>query len=191
MIESKTPLNNSEMEDRLHETDAGGEQGRRKARRSCAGETKMVYLIVNWVLGIVALLGVTIFVPGFRVSEIGSALIAAGVIALFSAVLSTLLRHLTGTVSVIVWGSLVFIVNLFLFRISGLMIPGFAMTGFVPAISGAVALMAVNGFTLRYVNSLADEFDWDESTDAMPDEELQPRPAVDLETSKYTVPEAR
>lgn len=144
----------------------------------------MVYLIVNWVVGILALLGVTIFVPGFRISEIGSALIAAGLIALFSAVLGTLLRHLTGTVSVIVWGSLLFIFDLFLFRISGLLIPGFAMTGFLPAISGAVALLAVNGFTLRYVNLLTDEFDWGDAPAEAPEEAPQPEQAVELEATR-------
>lgn len=122
----------------------------------------MAYLIMNWVLGILALLGVTIFVPGFRVTETGSALIAAGTIGLAGALLSVPLRYARGVASSVIVGSLIFIVDLVLFRLSGLMIPGFAMAGFVPALSGAAALMAVNAIALRYAPSLGIDFDWED-----------------------------
>lgn len=150
----------------------------------------MVYLMINWVLGILALLGVTIFVPGFRVTETGSALIAAGTIGLAAALLSVLLRYARGVTSSIIVGSLIFIFDLFLFRLSGLMIPGFAMTGFVPAVSGAVALMAVNGITLRYAGSLGDDFEWEQAPataparEPEPADELEPEHRHGIETSK-------
>jgi putative membrane protein len=120
----------------------------------------MVYLIISWVLSAMSLLGVTIFVPGFRVGDFASALIAAGIVGLFSSTLSIGLRHV-GVAGVAVLGPLLFIFDVFLFRISGLMIPGFAMTGFVPAISGAVALMVVHFVAMRYAASLREDFDWD------------------------------
>jgi putative membrane protein len=120
----------------------------------------MVYLIINWVLSAMSLLGVTIFVPGFRIGDFASALIAAGIVGLISSILSLGLRHI-GAAGVAIVGPLLFIFDTFLFRVAGLVIPGFAMLGFVPAISGAVALMAVHLVTLRYEASIREDYDWD------------------------------
>ncbi|MGE5488145.1 MAG: phage holin family protein [bacterium] len=148
----------------------------------------MAYLIMNWVLGILALLGVTIFVPGFRVTEIGSALIAAGTIGLAGALLSVPLKYTRGVASRGIAGSLIFIVDLVLFRLSGLMIPGFAMAGFVPALSGAAALMAVNAIALRYAPSLGVDFEWE---DVPADAEERESETSETEDEPEPEPEAR
>ncbi len=142
----------------------------------------MVYLIINWVLGILALLGVTIFVPGFRATDVGSVLIAAGVIGLINAALSIVLNHLGSALSTTVWGALLLIFDTFLFRISGLMVPGFAMTGFVPAVSGGVVLMAVNAIALRYAASVVERFDWDATALAPEDEAVR---TTEVDTTKF------
>ncbi len=142
----------------------------------------MVYLIINWVLGILALLGVTIFVPGFRVTDIGSVLIAAGVIGLINATLSLVLNHLGSALSTAVWGALLLIFDTFLFRISGLMVPGFVMTGFAPAVSGGLVLMAVNALALRYAASVIERFEWD-TTPLEPEDQAVHTTEVD--TTKF------
>lgn len=125
----------------------------------------MVYLIINWILSVIGLLAVTFFVPGFRILDFGSALIAAGIVGLVSALIGLMLRH-AGLWALVLSVALLGVFNTFLFRLSGLLIPGFAMNGFVPAIAGAVALIVVNIVTLRYGAALRDDFNWDEETAA-------------------------
>lgn len=109
----------------------------------------MVYLIINWVLSAVSLLVVAGLLPDVHVAEFESALIAAGVVGLISAGLGTLLKHAGGTVSLAVTGSFLGIADALLFRMSALVVPGFTMHGFIPAIAGAAVLVALNLVLLR------------------------------------------
>lgn len=109
----------------------------------------MVYLIINWVLSVVSLLVLAGLLPDVHVAEFASALIATGVVGLISAGFGTLLKHANGTVSLAVSGSFLVIADALLFRMSALMVPGFTMSGFTPAIAGAVVLLALNLVLLR------------------------------------------
>ncbi len=110
----------------------------------------MVYLIVNWVLSIICLLAVSGLLPGVRILEFQSALAAAGVVGLLSALLGVILRHATGALALAVSGFFLAVVDAFLFRVSALVIPGFTMRGFTPAIIGALALLVLNLALLRW-----------------------------------------
>lgn len=109
----------------------------------------MVYLIANWVLSVTVLLAVAGLLPDVSVAEFTSALIAAGMVGLISAGLGTLVKHATGVVSLVLSGSFLGIADAFLFRMSALMVPGFTMRGFAPAVAGAVVLVALNLVLLR------------------------------------------
>ncbi len=130
----------------------------------------MAYLTINWVLSALSLLGVAIFVPGFRITDYGSALIAAGSVGLVAAMLGALLKYISGVAGLLAWSALMLLVDLFLFRLSGLLIPGFAMRGFLPAFAGALALVAVSLLNLRWAHRIRAEFDWEPS----PDVDIEP-----------------
>ena len=104
----------------------------------------MVYLIVNWVSSVLGLLVVASLVPGFQVIEFQSALVATGVVGLISAGLGALLKNASGAVSLVLSSICLLIVDTLLFRMSALVIPGFAMRGFTPALAGAIVLLALN-----------------------------------------------
>jgi putative membrane protein len=104
----------------------------------------MVYLIVNWVASVLGLLVVASLVPGFQVLEFESALVATGVVGLISAGLGAMLKNASGAVSLVLSALFLLIVNTLLFRMSALVVPGFAMHGFTPAIAGAAMLVALN-----------------------------------------------
>lgn len=104
----------------------------------------MVYLIVNWVSSVLGLLVVASLVPGFQVIEFQSALVATGVVGLISAGLGALLKNASGAVSLVLSSLFLLIVDTLLFRMSALVIPGFAMRGFTPALAGAIVLLALN-----------------------------------------------
>ncbi len=109
----------------------------------------MVYFILNWVSSVVGLLLVAALLPGFRITDFQSALIACGVVGLMSAGLGTLVKHATSSLTLAFFGSLLLIVDAFLFRLSALLVPGFAMLGFLPALAGATLLLVLNLALLR------------------------------------------
>ncbi len=109
----------------------------------------MVYFILNWVSSVVGLLLVAALLPGFRITDFQSALIACGVVGLMSAGLGMLVKHATSPLTVAVFGSLLVIADAFLFRLSALLVPGFAMLGFLPALAGAMLLLVLNLALLR------------------------------------------
>ncbi len=112
----------------------------------------MVYLIINWVLSTVSLLILVNVLPGYRVNEFEAVLLATGAVGLLSALLGLMLRRSLGPLSLVMSAAFLFLVDAVLFRVSALMVPGFAMRGFTPALVGAVLLLALNLALLRYVH---------------------------------------
>lgn len=104
----------------------------------------MVFLIVNWVLGALALVLVAHLFPGFRVTEFESALLAAGVVGLISAAIALVLKRVMSPAGLAISGILLVVVDSFLFRVMALVVPGFAMLGFYPAFAGAFVLLALH-----------------------------------------------
>lgn len=109
----------------------------------------MIYFILNWVTSVMGLMLVAALLPGFRVTDFQSALIACGVVGLISAGLGTLVKHATGPVTIAVTGTVLLLADTFLFRLSALLVPGFAMLGFVPALAGGTLLLGLNLVLLR------------------------------------------
>lgn len=120
----------------------------------------MVYFMINWVLGVLGLLGISVLVPGFRVIEFASALIAAGIVGLLSAAIGAPFKHVNGRAAAAFLAGLT-LVNTVVFRLSGLLIPGFTMRGFLPALAGGIVLLAVNLLTLHYSWALREDFEWE------------------------------
>ncbi len=111
----------------------------------------MVFVIINWVAGTMALLVLSSLFPGFRVSEFAAALIAAGVCGLLNSLLALVLRHITGVLSLAMSAAFLFLFDAFVFRVSALLVPGFAMRGFLPALAGSTVLLVLNLALVRYL----------------------------------------
>lgn len=110
----------------------------------------MVYLIVNWVSSVACLLAVAGLLPGVRVQEFGSALFAAGIVGLLSALLGLSLKYANASPGLLALCGFFFtVIDAVLFRVSALVVPGFTMKGFVPAIVGALALLTLNLVLMR------------------------------------------
>jgi uncharacterized membrane protein YvlD (DUF360 family) len=104
----------------------------------------MTYLIVNWVLSSSGLFALAAILPGFRITELQSALLATGVVALLHAAISSVFKPVVGDGGVTVPAALLLVVDTFAFRVVALLVPGFAMLGFAPAFAGAVLLFGLN-----------------------------------------------
>ena len=110
----------------------------------------MIALLVQWVLYAVALLIVSRVVPGFVVTGLWPALIAALVIGLLNATLGFFLKVITFPLSVITLGLFLLVINGLMIMLASGVVPGFHVRGFFPAFWGAVVL-ALLGMVIRAV----------------------------------------
>jgi putative membrane protein len=101
-------------------------------------------MLMNWLLSALALLIVAYFVPGFSVSGIFAALIAAVVIGLINATIGLFLKVLTFPLTVLTLGIFWFVVNAIVLKLASIFVPGFNIAGFAPAFWGAILLALIN-----------------------------------------------
>jgi len=101
-------------------------------------------LIFHWILSAVALMIVAHLVRGFYVRSFGAALIAALVIGLVNATLGFFLKVLTFPFIILTLGLFWFMINALMLMVVSKLVPGFSVTGFVPAFWGAIVLALIN-----------------------------------------------
>ena len=104
----------------------------------------MVRLLVHWVLSALCLLIVAHFVPGFLVSGLGTALIAAVVIGLVNSTLGFLLKIVTFPLTILTLGIFWLVINALMLKFASIFVPGFVVIGFMPAFWGAILLSILN-----------------------------------------------
>src|SRR5438067_13828291 len=100
----------------------------------------MLKLLLHWLLSAIALLIVSRLVPGFVVTGIVPALIAAVVIGLLNATLGLLLKIITFPLSILTLGLFLLVINALMIRLASGVVPGFRVYGMVPAFGGAGVL---------------------------------------------------
>jgi len=110
----------------------------------------MAKILIQWLLSAAALLVVSNIVPGFIVRGLGPALIAALVIGLLNATLGLLLKIITFPISILTLGIFLLVINGMMILVASSLVPGFFVTGMVPAFWGAVVL-ALLGMVIRAV----------------------------------------
>jgi putative membrane protein len=104
----------------------------------------MRYFIVTWVLTALCLLLVAHLVTGFRVAGFGTALVAALVIGLINSTLGLFLKLVTLPLTILTFGLFLLVVNALMLWLAASVVPGFEVTGFGPALLGAILLAALN-----------------------------------------------
>jgi putative membrane protein len=110
----------------------------------------MVRLLAHWVLSALCLLLVSRFVPGFLVSGLGSALLAAIVIGLVNGTLGLLLKLISLPLIIVTFGLFWLVINALMLEFASVFVPGFTVRGFVPAFWGAIILSLLN-FAIRAI----------------------------------------
>ena len=104
----------------------------------------MRYWILHWLLSGVALFIVAHIVPGIQVENFGAALIAALVIGLVSATVGLLLKIVLLPFIILTLGIVYFLVNGLMLKLASAIVPGFRVSGCLPAVLGAVLLTIVD-----------------------------------------------
>jgi putative membrane protein len=107
-------------------------------------------LLLHWLLSAIALLIVSRLVPGFVVTGVGPALIAALVIGLLNATVGLLLKIITFPISILTLGLFLLVINALMILLAAAVVPGFKVHGMIPAFVGAAAL-AILGMIFRAI----------------------------------------
>lgn len=116
----------------------------------------MSYLLFRWILNAVALLFVAYVVPGFGVASLYTALIAALILGLVNALVRPLLFILTLPVTILTLGLFTFVLNALMILLVSTIVKGFTVSGFVPALYGAIVLWLVSLVTNWIIDKAKD-----------------------------------
>lgn len=100
----------------------------------------MAAALVNWLISALSILVVANFVPGFKVASFETALIVALVLGVINAVLKPILLVLTLPVNILTLGLFTFVINAGLILLVARIVPGFIVSGFLPALIAALVL---------------------------------------------------
>lgn len=104
----------------------------------------MINLLVRWLLMSLSLLIVSYIVPGFSVTGLGAALVAAIVFGFLNATLGMLVKIVTFPLTVLTLGIFWFVINAIILEITSVFVRGFIIRSFFSALLGAIVLMLVN-----------------------------------------------
>jgi putative membrane protein len=100
----------------------------------------MLRLLLQWFLSAIALIVTAHFVPGFHVSDLRTALVAALVIGLLNATVGLVLKIITFPISILTFGLFLLVINALMILVAQNLVRGFYVTGWGPAFWGAVIL---------------------------------------------------
>ncbi len=108
------------------------------AARTRRYASRMLKIIVRWLLLAAALLLVAHLYPGVVVKSFGAAMIAAFVLGLLNTLLRPLLVLLTLPVTLITLGLFLFVINALMFYFAAQMLDGLQVAGFTAALIGSL-----------------------------------------------------
>jgi putative membrane protein len=100
----------------------------------------MLHLLVRWFLDALALLIVAWLVPGFKVLNLPSALIAVIVIGLLNVTLGFFLKLITLPLGILTLGLFFLVINALILKMASAVVPGFQVKSFGAAFIGAAVL---------------------------------------------------
>jgi putative membrane protein len=104
----------------------------------------MLKLLFNWLLSALSLMIVARVIPGFTVTSVKTAFVAALVIGLVNATIGLFLKIVTFPLTLVTLGVFWFVINALMLKVAAAFVSGFTIDGFVPAFLGAVVLSLVN-----------------------------------------------
>src|SRR5258708_7014738 len=110
----------------------------------------MTNWLVNWLLSALSLVIVAHLLPGFQINGFGAALLAALVIGFVNGTLGTLLKIITFPLTLLTLGIFWLVINALMLKVAAAFVPGFRISGFMPAFLGSIVLTLVN-MALRFL----------------------------------------
>ena len=100
--------------------------------------------ILQWLVATLTVLLTAYFVPGFKVSGLGGALIASVVIGLANLLIRPFLLFITLPINILTLGLFTWVVNAATLRLAAFFSPGFSIDGWIPALVGAFLVSLIS-----------------------------------------------
>ena len=110
----------------------------------------LVHLVESWLLSAAALWIVTKIVPGIRVRDFGTAMLAVVVIAIVNATIKPVVDFFAFPITFLTLGLFLLVINAALLKLSSMVTPGFEVHGFLSALLGSVLITILNSL-LRHL----------------------------------------
>lgn len=101
-------------------------------------------ILLALALNAVALLVTAYIVPGFKVDNFTTALLAAIVLGVVNTFIKPILSFISLPITIITLGLFAFVINAVVLFIVSAIVPGVMIDGWVPAILGAIVLSVVS-----------------------------------------------
>ncbi|MBW2093193.1 MAG: phage holin family protein [Deltaproteobacteria bacterium] len=110
-------------------------------------------LILRWFISALSLLLISYVVPGIEVEGFLYALVAAAFLGVLNAIVRPVLFILTLPLTILTLGLFILVLNGFMLIIVSVIIKGFHVHGFWPALLGAILLSLISWFSSAFINS--------------------------------------
>ncbi len=101
-------------------------------------------IVIAIVLNALALMATTYIVPGFKVVDFTTALLAAIVLGVVNTFIKPVLSFITAPLNIVTLGLFSFVINAVVLFIVASVVKGVVIDGWVPAILGAIVLSIVS-----------------------------------------------
>ena len=109
-------------------------------------------LLIRWVINALALILISQIIKGIEVDHIAAAFVAAAVLGVINAVLRPILILLTLPITILTLGLFALVINGFMLYIAGTIVKGFHVSGFWPAVFGALFLSVISWIANAFIN---------------------------------------
>ena len=109
-------------------------------------------LLIRWVINALALILISQMIKGIEVDHIAAAFVAAAVLGVINAVLRPILILLTLPITILTLGLFALVINGFMLYIAGTIVKGFHVSGFWPAVFGALFLSLISWIANAFIN---------------------------------------
>jgi putative membrane protein len=106
-------------------------------------------LIVRLTINVFALFIVEYLVPGFVLTSLGAAIVAAVVIGIVNTFIRPIIQLIALPLSVLTFGIVAFLINVALLYLTSKFVPGFEIASFTTAIFASIVLSLVSWFLHR------------------------------------------
>ncbi len=103
-------------------------------------------LIVRLAINVFALLVVEYLVPGFRLANLWTAVIAAVAIGVVNTFIKPILQLIALPITILTFGIFAFVVNVLLLWGTSKLVPGFEIASFMTAVIASIVLALVSWF---------------------------------------------
>src|SRR3990167_11199387 len=109
----------------------------------------MVSVLINWIISAMIIFSIAYIIPGVKVSDFTTALVAALILGIINALLKPILLILTFPINILTLGLFTFVLNALLILLVSNIVPSFSVDGFFPALLFAVILSIANSVMFK------------------------------------------